>query len=126
MEVYKCSCTYFVHTEDFWKSLICQTSVVLIVFDGVLCEVLNYTVTVAQHESGTRKAISWSVTVYNKTLSSKCNLIAEIKPVQDKECYLNLSLFIANFLFSACGLMTRHIKDFQKSSVWTKYVQEHL
>jgi hypothetical protein len=46
--------------------------------DGVLCEVLNYTVTVAQHESGIRKAISWSVTVYNKTLSSKCNLIAEI------------------------------------------------
>ena len=72
------------------------------------------------------QVISWSVTVYNKTLSSKCNLIAEIKPVQDKECYLNLSLFIANFLFSACGLMTRHIKDFQKSSVWTKYVQEHL
>ena len=76
-----------------------ETSIVLIVFDGVLCEVLNYTVTVAQHESGIRKAISWSVTVYNKTLSSKCNLIAEIKPVQDKECYLNLSLFITNFLF---------------------------
>jgi hypothetical protein len=29
--------------------------------------------TVAQHESGTRKTISWSVTVYNNTLSSQCN-----------------------------------------------------
>jgi len=64
--------------------------------------------------------------IYNKNLSSQCNLIAEIAPMQHKECYLNMSLFISNFPFSACGLMTRHIKDFQKSSVWTKYVQEHL
>ena len=64
-----------------------ETSIVLIVFDGVLSEVSSYIVTVytiAQHESGTRKAISWSVTVYRKTLSSQCNLTAQIEPVQDK------------------------------------------
>ena len=35
-------------------------------------------------ESDTRKAIFWSKTVYNKNLSSQCNLIAQIKPMQDK------------------------------------------
>jgi len=35
--------------------------------------------TVTQHESGTRKTISWSVTVYNKNLSSQCNLTAQIE-----------------------------------------------
>ena len=39
---------------------------------------------VAQHVSGTRKSIFWSVTVYNKKLSSQCNLTAQIEPVQDK------------------------------------------
>ena len=35
--------------------------------------------TIAQHESGTRKkTISWSVTVYKKTLSSQCKLIVEL------------------------------------------------
>ena len=43
---------------------------------------------VAQHESGTRKTIFWSVTVYNKNLSSQCNLTAQIKPVQDKHIYI--------------------------------------
>jgi hypothetical protein len=36
------------------------------------------------HKSDTRKVISWSVTVYNKTLSSQYNLTAKIEPVQDK------------------------------------------
>jgi len=40
---------------------------------------------VAQQESGTRKAIFWSVTVYNKHLSSQCNLPAQTEPVQDKK-----------------------------------------
>ena len=39
---------------------------------------------VALHESGIRKAISWSVEVYNKTVSSQCNLISQIEQVQDK------------------------------------------
>ena len=39
---------------------------------------------VAQQESGTRKVIFWSVTVYNKNLSSQCKLISQIEPVQDK------------------------------------------
>jgi hypothetical protein len=42
-------------------------------FYGVLCEsahVLLPFIIVAQHESGTRKTISWSVTVDNKQLTS--------------------------------------------------------
>jgi len=41
-------------------------------FDGVLCEIHIYAVflTVAQHESGARKTISWSVTVYSKNIQS--------------------------------------------------------
>ena len=40
--------------------------------------------TVAVYESSTRKTISWSVAVYNKTVSSQCNLISQIEQVQDK------------------------------------------
>ena len=54
-----------------------ETSIVLIVFGGVLCEVRAYIVTVTQNESGTRKAISWSV---YKNISSQCNLTAQIEP----------------------------------------------
>jgi hypothetical protein len=35
--------------------------------------------------SGTRKAISWSVTIYSKNLSRQYNLTVQIEPVQDKE-----------------------------------------
>ena len=38
--------------------------------------------TVALHQSGIRKAIFWSVTIYNK-LSSQDILIAQIESVQD-------------------------------------------
>ena len=34
---------------------------------------------------GTRKAIFRSVTIYSKTLSSQCNLTAQIEQVQEKE-----------------------------------------
>ena len=34
---------------------------------------------VALHESGIRKAISWSVAVYNKIVFSQCNLISQIE-----------------------------------------------
>jgi len=56
-----------------------ETRVVLIVFNGVLwlCQsalILLPFLTVAEHESGTRKAISWWVTEYSKTSSSQCNL----------------------------------------------------
>jgi hypothetical protein len=40
--------------------------------------------TVAQHGSGTRKTISWSLTVHNKHLYSEYNFTAQIEPVQDK------------------------------------------
>ena len=39
---------------------------------------------VALHESGTGKAMSWSLAVYNKTVSSQCNLISQIEQVHDK------------------------------------------
>jgi hypothetical protein len=49
-------------------------------FYGVLCDVHIYILflflSIAQHESITRKNISWSVTVYNKKLSCQCNLTA--------------------------------------------------
>ena len=63
-----------------------ETSVVLVVSNFVLYHVHVYTVivfTIALHESGTRKAMSWSVTVYNKQLSNQCNLTAQIAPEQD-------------------------------------------
>ena len=44
--------------------------------------------TIAQHESGTSKATYWSVTVYNKNVSSQCNLPAQIEQVQDKNCVM--------------------------------------
>ena len=53
-------------------------------FNGVLYQVRTYTVTITLHESGTRKAISWTVTVYNKKISCQCNLLAQLEPVQDK------------------------------------------
>ena len=40
--------------------------------------------TVAPHGSGTRKTISWSLTVHNKHLYSEYNFTAQIEPVQDK------------------------------------------
>ena len=45
-----------------------ETSIVLIVSDGVLCDVsalycMLPFLTIAQHESGSRKTISWSVAV---------------------------------------------------------------
>jgi hypothetical protein len=39
---------------------------------------------VAQHDSGTSKSISWFVTVYNTNLSSQCKLTAQIEAVQGK------------------------------------------
>ena len=67
---------------------IAETSVVLNVFKGASSVMSALTLlpflSVAQQESSTRKAIFWSVTVYNKQLSSQCNLTAQIEQVQDK------------------------------------------
>lgn len=41
------------------------------------------------HESGTRKAISWSETIYIKTVSSQCNLTAQLEAVHDIYYYPN-------------------------------------
>jgi hypothetical protein len=51
--------------------------------------------TVAQHEFGTRKTISWSVTVYNKDLSRQCYLTAQKESVEEK--YSNYVIKSNNF-----------------------------
>ena len=51
--------------------------------------------TVAQHEFGTRKIISWSVTVYNKDLSRQCYLTAQKESVEEK--YSNYVIKSNNF-----------------------------
>ena len=66
---------------------IAETNVVLNVFKATSVTsalILLSFLSVAQQESGTRKDIFWSVTVYIKNLSSQCNLTAQIEPVQDK------------------------------------------
>ena len=56
---------------------IAETSVALNILKGVICDVSAYTVnvslSVAQQESGTRKAMFWAVTVDSKQLSSQYN-----------------------------------------------------
>jgi len=65
-----------------------ETSIVLFVFFMVSALLLLRFLTVDLCESGTRTAIFWSVTVYHITLSSQCNLTAQIEPTQDKVIYL--------------------------------------
>ena len=71
-----------------------KTSLVLIVFDYVLCEVRAYKlisihcVTVSYRRSTRiryQKAISWSVIKYSKKCSGQCNVTAQIEQVQDKK-----------------------------------------
>ena len=55
-----------------------EKSIVPIVFNGVLYLTMPELILlpfliITLHESGTRKAIFWSVTVYNKNLSSQCS-----------------------------------------------------
>jgi hypothetical protein len=68
-----------------------ETNVSLIAYNCVLYHVrahrfLPFTL----HAPSIRKAISWSVTVYNKTLSSQCNVTAPTEPAQDKKEYLSI------------------------------------
>ena len=61
-----------------------ETSVVfnVVLYHTALILLLFLTITL--HETGTRKDIFLSVTVYNKYLSSQCSLTAKKNPVQDK------------------------------------------
>ena len=52
---------------------------------------------IVQHESGPRKSISWSLTVYNKHLCSQCNLTAQIEPVQDKIIWYTMNSDYINY-----------------------------
>ena len=64
-----------------------ETNVVLIVFMVSSVKsvfILFPFLSVAQHEPGTRKAISWSGTVYNKHSSNQCNWTVQKEPVEDK------------------------------------------
>ena len=60
---------------------IAEKSILLIVFNDVMSAL---TIIIALYNSDPRKALSWSVMVYNKNLSSQCNLTAQIETVQDK------------------------------------------
>jgi hypothetical protein len=64
-----------------------ETSVVIILFtvSSVKSDlVLLPFIIVAQHESGTKTIMSWSVTVNNKHLTRQCFLTAQTEQVQDK------------------------------------------
>ena len=56
-------------------------------FHCVLCEVRAYYCRILlsfNMNQVPEKAISWSVTAYNKILFSQCNLTSQLEPVQDK------------------------------------------
>ena len=64
-----------------------ETSFVLIFFTVSSVKsalVLLPFIIVAQHESGTKTIMFWSVTVDNKHLTSQCFLTAQTEQVQDK------------------------------------------
>ena len=69
-----------------------ETSIILILF--WLCPLRNshlyclLFLTVAEHILGTSKIVSWSVTIYDKNLSSQCKLAAQIEQVQEKMYYV--------------------------------------
>ena len=46
-----------------------------------LLKIVDNAYTVALHESGRRKAICWSMTVFSKELSRQCIVTAQIEPV---------------------------------------------
>jgi hypothetical protein len=62
---------------------------------GFFVDILLLFLTVTLHESGTSKAIFWSKTIYNKNLSSQCNLTAQIEQVQDKD-----TLYLSSLSFN--------------------------
>jgi hypothetical protein len=65
----------------------CQSNLFFIMVSSVMSMlILLQFFTPAQHESGTRKTISWSVTLYlTKMYPVNTILNAEIEPVQDKK-----------------------------------------
>ena len=60
-----------------------EAIVILIVVKVTLQHVGAYTVTVAQHESGPRKAICWSVTIYNTKCPVNTLWLLILELVQD-------------------------------------------
>jgi len=71
-----------------------QTSVILIIYNGVLCNVphlcyYRFILPFLQMNQVPEKLYqSWSLTVYIRKLSSQDNLTAQIEPMQDKTSYL--------------------------------------
>ena len=71
-----------------------ETSDVLIVFMVSSRTSRRYCycfLTEAQRVSGTRKAISWSVTVYYTNISCHCSLTDQMEPVEDNIRYLRFT-----------------------------------
>ena len=107
-----------------------ETSVILIIFGWCPLRSLHlFCYLLSLHESGTRKIISWSVTVYNrvstgsllianlaifqlfhvysKNFSSQYSLTAQIKLVQDKIVYwliLDMTLYVEIFFVTVISL----------------------
>ena len=72
----------------------------------------------AQHESGTRKAIFWSVTVYSKNLSSQCKFTAETEAREDKINKNSIGGVIVSMLspgamYRGFDHLTGQIKDYE-------------
>ena len=87
---------------------ITETRVVLNVLKCIICDVSDYTVTFSFCcSTGIRYQKSYILVsdVYNKNLSSQCNLPPQIEPVQDKIAYYTCSFLSIMFLVAAlCSL----------------------
>jgi hypothetical protein len=70
-----------------WKWF--ETTVLLLMMFSIMSAliILLPYLTIALHESGTRTAILWSMTVYNKNLSSQCNFTAQTELALDNINY---------------------------------------
>ena len=111
-------CMYIVFILQYQKWQIlkrAETSVILIVFWWCLlwsqCLILLQFLTVALHESGTRKTIFWSVTVYNKYLSSQWNLTDQIEPVQDMFTFALHESDTRKTIFWSVTIYSKNVSD---------------
>ena len=120
MYICMCLCWNVIKFKTTGKLQMYPNWVVLIVFDGILCVtpalILLPFLTVAHHESGTfvpEKLLSWSMTVYDKKLSSQCNLTVQIEPMQNK-IYLITTIYFHQFI-NYCLTRSRQVSNFMNN-----------
>ena len=80
---------------------------------------------VAQQESGTRKAIFWSVTVYNKNVSSPCNLTAQIEPVQNNIIYTISGDACWIFILMLYLMLFQYLKEMNQHIIFLQSQREN-